>query len=196
MTITYPLGDALYLNITNECPCDCAFCIRRVSEGIVPGQSLWLDHEPSIEEIMAAFAEVNFEKYREIVFCGYGEPTSRLEILVECAHFLKVNHNLPVRLNTNGLSDLINGKKTVPILAKVIDRVSISLNAADPESYKILCEPVFGEQSYHAMLQFARESKEVIPEVVMSVVGHSIDDATLVKCQDLCRSLDIPLRIR
>ena len=197
MTIAYRLGNALYLNITNDCPCDCVFCLRNDSDGVNPGQSLWLDHDPTVEEIMAALSEVDFEEYQEIVFCGYGEPTCRLDVLLEVAKYLKKVQHLPVRLNTNGLCDLINNKKTVPLLAECIDRISISLNAPNAEMYNALCKPVFGEDSFEAMLRFAKECKDAIPEVVLSIVpGTKLDDKTIEACRSLCDSIDIPLRVR
>ena len=197
MTIAYRLGNALYLNITNDCPCDCVFCLRNDSDGVNSGQSLWLDHDPTIEEIIAALSEVNFDDYREVVFCGYGEPTCRLDILLETAKYLKKVQKLPVRLNTNGLSDLINNKKTVPLLAKCIDRISISLNAPNAEIYNALCRPVFGEGSFEAMIRFAKECKDAIPEVVLSIVpDNKLDDKTIEACRRLCDSMNIPLRVR
>jgi TatD family-associated radical SAM protein len=150
-----------------------------------------------MDEIKSALAEADPGQYREIVFCGYGEPTERLDILLECAHFLKKGHKLPLRLNTNGLSDLINGKKTAPLLAECLDCVSISLNAADAESYNAICAPSFGEGSFEAMLQFAKDCR-AFPSLktVLSVVAHAIDGETLAKCRALCDSMDIPLRQR
>jgi len=197
MTIAYRLGNALYLNLTNECPCDCTFCLRNDSDGVNPGQSLWLDHNPTTEEIKSALSEVDFNEYQEIVFCGYGEPTCRLDVLLDIAKYLKKVQNLPVRLNTNGLSDLINNKKTVPFLAECIDCISISLNAPNAEMYNALCKPVFGEGSYEAMLRFAMECKEMIPEVVLSIVpGVDLDKKSIEACRDLCDSMNIPLRVR
>jgi len=197
MTIAYRLGNALYLNLTNECPCDCTFCLRNDAVGVNEGQSLWLDHDPTVEEIKDALSQIDFNDYQEIVFCGYGEPTCRLDVLLDIAQYLKEIQDLPIRLNTNGLSDLVNDKKTVPLLAKCIDRISISLNAPNAEMYNALCRPVFGEGSYEAMLQFAMDCKGVIPEVVLSIVpGTDFDNKTIEACRDLCDSMNIPLRVR
>ena len=196
MTITYQLGNALYINLTNRCPNDCVFCLRNDSEGVNPGESLWLEREPSLDEVISALEKEDFAKYKEVVFCGYGEPTERLDILLEAARFLKEKHKIPVRLNTSGLSDLINGKKTAHLLAECIDRISISLNAPDADSYKALCLPIFGEEAYGALIQFAKECKGLIPEVVLSVVGGTLDEESFEKCRILCDSMDIPLRVR
>lgn len=194
MTIAYRLGNALYLNITNKCPCNCRFCIRDSQEGVNPGESLWLPHEPSLTEILDALSEINFKEYSEIVFCGYGEPTERLDVLLECARAFE--GCLPVRVNTNGLSDLINGKKTAPLLAEHVNAVHISLNAPDADSYNDVCRPVFGEGSFEALIQFAKDCRECIPEVKLTVVRHTLDDESVEKCRRLCEDLDIPLRVR
>jgi len=194
MTIAYELEDSLYLNITNECPCSCTFCIRGQTDGVNPGESLWLDHEPSLEEILAAIKPLDFKKYKEVVFCGYGEPTSRLDILLDCARVLK-EKKLPIRLNTNGLSDLVNKKETVPLLAGLIDTVSISLNAPDAKSYNELCVPIY-PQAYQAILNFAEECKKQIDKVIFSVYAPALDEESIEKCQTICNSMDIPLRLR
>ncbi|MCL2421826.1 MAG: TatD family nuclease-associated radical SAM protein, partial [Defluviitaleaceae bacterium] len=184
MTIAYQYGDALYLNITNECPCDCVFCIRNEGDGINPGQSLRLNHEPSLDEIKAALAAVDFSKYREIVFCGYGEPTCRLTILLETAKYLKGTQSLPIRLNTNGLSDLINKgmiPNTASLLAGYIDHVSISLNAPDNQYYRDLCNPRFGDMAYDALLDFARDCKDYVPQVTFSVLESALEEGILEK---------------
>ena len=197
MTIVYRLGDALYLNITNKCPCDCTFCIRNNVDGINPGESLWFENgEPEADEVIKALSEEDLENYQEVVFCGYGEPTERLDVLLTTARYLKAHNSPPIRLNTNGLGDLINEKKTAPLLAGFIDKISISLNAPDAASYKALCKPIFGEASFEAMIQFAKDCRGLIPEVTLSIVNVDMDEETIKRCRNLAASLDIPLRIR
>ena len=196
MTITYELNNSLYLNLTNACSCNCTFCERNNADGINPGESLWLEREPTREEILEALSNVNFEKYKEIVFCGYGEPTMRLDTLLEIGRYLKKNQNLPIRLNTNGLSDLVNHKKTASLLAECIDHVSISLNAPNAKAYYHMCVPAYGEGSFDALIQFAKDCKEYIKEVTLSIVGHTLDKKSIEECQALSDSLGITLRIR
>ena len=194
-TIIYKVRKGLYINITNRCPCNCAFCVRQEAAGINKGESLWLDHEPSIEEIEQALRDVDFTRYEEVVFCGYGEPCERLDALIATARMIKERTDTPIRLNTNGLSDLINNKKTAPLLAGLIDHVSISLNAPDKEAYAALCQPVYGEAAFDAILRFALDCKEVIPIVNFSVV-EVLDAEQLRACQKLSEDLGIDLRIR
>jgi len=195
-TIIYEVHNGLYINLTNRCPCNCAFCVRRQADGINQDESLWLDHEPTLEEIERAIHSVDLSRYEEVVFCGYGEPCERLDALIATAKLVKkMAPAVPIRLNTNGLSDLINHKRTAPLLADCIDHVSISLNAPDKETYNKLCRPAFGEESFDALLRFALDCKDLIPEVNFSVVDV-LDADQLQVCQKLSDGLGISLRIR
>ena len=198
MNITYQIKNAVYVNLTNRCPCNCVFCIRRAGSGVYGSGSLWLEREPTVKEVVASFVQWDFSKYPEVVFCGYGEPTERLDALLEIAKWLKEHHpNLRIRLNTNGLSDLIAGEPTAPRFKGLVDTISISLNTPDAAEYLAICRPRFGEAAYPAMLQFARDAKEYVPDVVMTVVGEPV--TTLEKqaaCKAICDRLGVRLRIR
>lgn len=195
MNILYTIEDSLYINITNLCPCKCTFCIRDGGDEVANSGSLWMDHEPSIEEVKEAFKGYNLDEFKEIVFCGYGEPLVRINEVVEIAKFIKNMSNIKVRLNTNGLSDLIHKKDTAIILKDAIDSVSISLNAPDKKSYNEVTRPVFGEQSFDAMLKFARDCKKYLKEVKFSVVD-TISKEQIEKSYDIANSLGIELRVR
>jgi len=193
--IVYEVRQGLYINLTNRCPCNCEFCVRRNVDGINEDESLWLDHEPSLDEIEQALRGVDLSRYSEVVFCGYGEPCERLDTLIATARVIRESTDAPIRLNTNGLSDLINHKKTAPLLAPWIDHMSISLNTPDKEAYNALCHPVFGEEAFDALLQFALDCKELIPEVTFTVVDV-LDADQLQACQKLSDDLGITFRIR
>ena len=122
-TITYEVKNGLYLNITNRCPCSCTFCIRNNDDHVYGSDPLWLDHEPSVSEICDAIDQKDLASYEEVVFCGYGEPTERLDALLEVAAYIKKKSLIRIRVNTNGLSDLIHGEKTAPKLKGLIDVV-------------------------------------------------------------------------
>ena len=198
MTIVYPVKRGLYLNITNKCPCACEFCIRKNGSGVYGADSLWLEREPSVAEIQAAVEAFGPERCEELVFCGYGEPTERLDVLLEVARWVKRSWpNLPVRVNTNGLSDLIAGEPTAARFAGVVDALSISLNAPTAEAYCALCHPRFGLPAFAAMLRFAAESVRFVPSVVMTVVRTA--DFTAEReaaCRALCERIGVPLRVR
>ena len=195
-TITYEVKKGLYLNITNRCPCSCTFCIRNNDDHVYGSDPLWLDHEPSVTEICDAIDQRDLGKYEEVVFCGYGEPTERLDALLEGAAYIKKKSPIRIRVNTNGLSDLIYGEKTAPKLKGLIDVVSISLNATDPEDYLKMVRPKFGIGSFDAMLSFAKDCKAYVPDVVMTIVDTVTTKEEQEKSLQICNDLSVRLRIR
>lgn len=195
-TITYEVKNGLYLNITNRCPCSCTFCIRNNDDHVYGSDPLWLDHEPSVTEICDAIDQRDLGKYEEVVFCGYGEPTERLDALLEVAAYIKKKSPIRIRVNTNGLSDLIYGEKTAPKLKGLIDVVSISLNATNPEDYLKMVRPKFGIGSFDAMLSFAKDCKAYVPDVVMTIVDTVTTKEEQEKSLQICNDLSVRLRIR
>ena len=195
MTILYVVEDKLYVNITNRCPCACIFCIRNNGDGAYGSDSLWLDNEPTDEQIIADFEKYDLSKYKEIVFCGYGEPLERLDTIVNVGKYLKTITKTPLRINTNGLSDLINEKPTAQYLKDVIDIVSISLNAGTPDEYLRVTQPCFGIKSFEAMLKFAEDCKKAVPRVLFTVVDVISKDE-INRCKALASKMGIELRIR
>lgn len=186
----YPIGDRLYLNITNRCPNRCVFCIRNNEKGV--GYDLWLDREPSAAEVLAAAGDVG--AYREVVFCGYGEPLLRWEVVVEVARALKTRYGVSIRVNTNGLAEALLKQRILPHLKGLVDTISISLNAADAATYERLCQSSLGSEAYPALLRFIRESKLFIPRVIVSVVQIADFDPEPVR--KLADELGVELRIR
>ncbi|WP_295779301.1 TIGR04100 family radical SAM protein [Intestinibacter sp.] len=195
MTLLYPIENSLYVNITNLCCCKCVFCVRDITDSVGGSDSLWLDHEPTIDELKAELEKFNLDEYEEVVFCGYGEPLMRINEVVEFANYIKTKKNIKIRVNTNGLADLIHKKKTAVLLKDAIDAVSISLNAPNEEVYLEVAKPAFGMKSFDAMLSFAKDCKTCIKEVCFSVVDE-ITDEEIRQSQELADSLDIPLRVR
>ena len=195
MTILYPVGSHLYVNLTNHCPCACTFCIRQNGDGAYGSDSLWLEHEPDFTEIKAAFAAWNLADFTELVFCGYGEPTEALEMMLAAAAYAKTLPGCPpVRLNTNGLSDLIHGRKTAHLLRGLIDTVSISLNAGTEAEYMAVTRPKW-DNSYQAMQDFASDCKQYVGQVMFTVVDV-IPQSEIEAAQAVADRLGIPLRVR
>ena len=197
MTVTYRVGDGLYVNLTNKCPCACTFCIRQNAPGVYGSDSLWLEREPTADEVCEAI-EANIGDCTELVFCGYGEPTERLDALLEVAGRFKKSHpDIPIRVNTNGLSDLIAGAPTAHRFQGLVDTVSISLNAPTAEEYVALCRPKFGAAAYPALLKFAEEVKGVVPNTVLTVVGtDALTSGKEAACRRIAASLGLALRVR
>lgn len=188
----YELGDSLYVNVTNRCTNCCTFCIRDHSG--VGGYDLWLKQEPALEEMIQELDAVDLKQYREIVFCGYGEPLLRLDEVVALAAEMKKRADIPVRVNTNGHANLIFGRDVTPQL-KGIDTLSISLNARDEAQYNEICQPSV-EGAYEAVKEFARLSKKHVKHVVLSVVDTIISDADIAVCQEIAAEIGVPLRVR
>lgn len=194
--IIYTYKNKVYLNITNKCPCACTFCIRGQKDAIGNADSLWLNHNPSFEEVKDAIDNYDDVKTcEEIIFCGYGEPTNSFDVLIETAKYIRENLKIKTRVNTNGLGNLINERNITKELCGNVDAVSISLNCSDKEEYLEIVRPKFGIESFDAMLDFARECKKYTDNVALSVVDV-IGEEEIAKCRKIAESLNIPLRVR
>lgn len=195
MTIFYKFGGKMYVNITNGCPCDCVFCIRKNGDSIEDNDSLWLEREPSFEEICAAFDRFDKAGMTEAVFCGYGEPTVRVDMLIKTAKYIKEKSDMKVRVNTNGLVRLVHKDFDIMRFKGTVDSFSISLNAPNAKRYNEVTRPRFGERAFDEMLGFSREVKEMGIETSFTVVDV-ITPEEISECQALADSLGIPLRVR
>lgn len=196
MTITYELGNSLYVNITNRCSNSCSFCVRNDHDGVNGKDNLWLDREPTIEEIKKDFEARDLEKYDGVVFCGYGEPMMRTYDLLKVAKWLKEKMpDLQIRINTNGQANLICGEDITPKLEGLIDCVSISLNAENAEKYQAVCYSDYGEAAYPALLDFARLAKQYVPKVVFTVVDIMEKDE-IEACRKIAEDCGVSFRIR
>ncbi len=164
--ITYQIRNSLYLNLTLRCDADCIFCDRK-GEAMVKGHNLHIEREPSAEELIEEIGDP--KRFKEIVFCGYGEPTIRLDVVKKVAEHVKKNGGA-TRLDTDGHGNVINHRDILPELKGLIDSISISLNSTDPDEYRKLMGTPNGKQ-WESMLEFARGAKDYIPKVYMSVVG-------------------------
>ena len=196
MTITYPVNKGLYINMTNRCPCACTFCLRHNAEGVYGSDSLWLDREPTVQEVCDSVDTWDLTQFDEVVFCGYGEPTERLEDLLLVAKYIKAKGDIKIRINTNGLADLIWQKQTAPQLKDLIDTVSISLNTPNQEDYLKVVRPKFGVESYDAMLRYAKDCTAYVPNVVMTVVDVVTSKEEQEQCRKICENIGARLRVR
>ncbi len=197
MTITYEVENGLYINLTNRCSNSCTFCIRNNGDGAYGSDSLWLEREPTVEEVLESVFSKDLNKYHEIVFCGYGEPTYRLQDARAIALHIKERHpNMRIRINTNGQSDLILGTKTAPLFADAFDVVSISLNTPTAKEYVKLCRPIFKEAAFDCLLSFAKEVKQYVPSVLLSVVRQTLTEEELDACKKHASEAGVVLKIR
>lgn len=183
----------MYVNLTNKCNCDCTFCLRRLKED----HKLWLkEGEPSVAQVEAAFKKIPMQNVAEIVICGFGEPTMRLDDLITILQFIRQNYpDKKIRMNTNGLSDLQYNKPTAHLFKGLLDTVSISLNESTAQKYLNVTRSRFGIKSYEAMLCFAKDCKEYVPNVVVTIVDV-IGEKEIAACKDVCKRYGLHLRIR
>lgn len=188
-------GKSVYVNLTNRCPCACTFCLRQTKE-MLESNSLWLKEEPTVEEVIKEFQKYDLDDFKEVVFCGFGEPMERVDDVVQIAGILKLyRQDLPIRINTNGLGNLIHQRDITPLLKGRIDIVSISLNAPNEKEYLELTRNKFGIESFQAMLDFAKECLKYVPHVVLSVVDI-IGQEKIEQCQKICDDIGVKLRVR
>ena len=196
MTVTYEVDGALYVNVTNRCTNRCSFCIRNNGDGAYGSDPLWLIREPDVEEIIESIASRDLTKYRELVFCGYGEPTCRLDDIVKVARRIKEISSIPIRVNTNGHSDLIMGRNTAEDYRGAFDTVAISLNTPNPDKYVEICHPVYQKAAFDALLRFAKNVKNCVPNVTFSVVRQTLSDKELLECRRIADECGVTLRVR
>jgi len=190
--ISYRIDNRLYLNITDRCTLVCAFCPKTQGSRQVHKYDLTMQHFPTSKEIIAAIDDPTI--YTEIVFCGYGEPTLRLKTLVEVASYIKHTGGQRVRVNTDGLADLVHKNKALPMLSSCIDAVSVSLNAQNAEIYQQHCCPRL-PNSYAAMLKFIEQAKDCINEVTATAID-GLPGVDILACETLAYSLGAKFRRR
>ena len=172
-TVSYKIRNSLYLNLTQRCTADCVFCTR-LTKPVVQGYNLALNREPTAKEVWESID--NVKNYDEIVFCGFGEPTLRLDVIKEVAQKIK-DAGGRVRLNTNGHGNVINKRNILPELSGLIDEISISLNTDTSEAYDEICQPLpmFRNGIYDKIKEFITEAKKYIPEVQATIVTQQKD---------------------
>lgn len=194
--IIYKLEGGTYFNITNKCPCACAFCIRNKRDAVGSAKRLWFDEEPTFDDIKKAVDSYDFTGVDTVVFCGYGEPTNALDNLLKTAKYLKsLKPSIKLRLNTNGLSDLINGRPTAKEICDCIDAISVSLNDPDSEKYDKITKNIYPGKAFDAMLKFTRECVEQGNDVRMTVVDV-IGEENIEKSRKIAESLGAKFRVR
>ena len=191
----YWLENKLYLNLTNKCPNNCFFCIRNYRTGIAEF-NLKLQTEPTIETVIAELQEaLHMRNWKEIVFCGFGEPTQRLDMILEVTKWLRQHHcTFPIRVNTNGLGNKLNpGPQVVKEMkAAGITKISISLNAQNETVYNEICKPKL-ENSYKAIIEFINQAKQEIETEVTAITTPEIN---LHEVEQLAKQMGVKFRIR
>ena len=190
-TIGYTLRDSRYLNITNRCTLRCAFCPKFNDVWTVQDYQMRLRHEPTLKEIVLAAG--NPADYREIVFCGLGEPTLRLYTLLDATLHLRQRARR-IRLNTDGLANLVYGRDVTPDMEGLIDALSVSLNAQDEDTYNRHCRPKL-PGAYEAMLEFVKCAREFVPEITLTAID-GLPGVDIAACEKTAQRLGVRFRRR
>lgn len=195
-SIVYWLGDNLYLNITNQCPNRCYFCLRNFKDG-VGGFNLKIPLEPTADEVLSELQNaISMRQWKEIVFCGFGEPLARLDCVLEVSRRIRQNYGriIAIRVNTNGQGYLLNNGRNVveELKAAGVDRVSVSLNAHDKATYMEVCRPSF-ENAYENILEFIERARKVLDVEVTAVTIPEVD---LDKVAEIAAGMGVKFRIR
>ena len=207
MIITYELGNKLYINLTNRCSNACDFCLRTANANELTHDDwksdrdlggveseLWLDREPSVEEVIESLKTRKLSEYEEIVFCGFGEPTERIDECIEIAKWLKTK-NVKIRLNTNGQANLIHGRDVTQELKGLFDVVSISLNNKNAQEYQQVCHSEFGEKAFDELVSFGAKCAKLGIKTVFSVVDL-LPQADIDECRRIAEANGAELRVR
>jgi TatD family-associated radical SAM protein len=195
-SVVYWLGENLYLNITNKCPNNCYFCLKNFKEG-VGGFNLKLTEEPSVNEIVNELRKAaNLKNWKEIVFCGFGEPLERLDCVLEVSQWIKKHYGktIHIRVDTNGQGYLLNpNREVVEEMKKAgIDKVSVSLNAQNKETYNQICKPTF-ENAFESVLEFILKAKEVFDVEITAV---TVPEADISKIKEIADEMGVKFRVR
>jgi TatD family-associated radical SAM protein len=190
-TIAYTIGDRCYLSITDRCTLACKFCPKTQGSMQVHEYDLTFNHRPNTDEIIAAIGDIS--DYSWIVFCGFGEPTLRLKTLLEVSDYIKQRGGR-VRLNTDGLANLVHRRNVIPELAECIDAVSVSLNAQNESIYNLHCTPAL-EHSWQAMLDFLELASVSIPHVTATAI-NGLAGVDIAACRSLAKQRGVKFRQR
>ncbi len=193
--LVYELDKKIYINLTNRCTNECIFCLRQDKDDVC-GQELWLDSEDfTAEDVIDQLKK--FKLSSEVIFCGYGEPMLKFEILRQVAKYIKENYpEIKIRVNTNGHANFIYKKNVVPELVGLVDEFSVSLNASNAEEYDELSQPKF-ENAYVEVKKFIKCSADAGIETVASIVdGYKGRRLDVEKCKEIAESLGAKLRVR
>lgn len=188
-TYSYDIDGKLYINLTNKCSNNCDFCVRH--KPYYEGYYLWLKKEPTFDDVIKSLPDL--KKYKEVVFCGYGEPTYKVDEIVALGEYFK-KCGLTTRLNTNGQGNEINKRDITKELSKVIDIMSISLNQSDKKKYDEICHSVYGQKAFDAILDFAKKCVQNKIDTYLSIV--KVDGVDVALCEKVAKSVGAKLKAR
>lgn len=190
-TLVYTIENNLYINLTDRCTLACEFCPKIQGSMDVHEYNLLLSHRHMVEEYIEKIGDPT--RYEEIVFCGFGEPTLRIKALLEIATHCK-NAGTRVRVNTDGLGNLVNKRNILPEMAQCVDALSVSMNAQNEEVYDQHCVPAL-KGSFDSMLEFLRLAPQYIPDTTATAID-GLESVDIEACETKAKELGIKFRRR
>ncbi len=196
--LVYKLDGKIYINLTNRCTNDCIFCLRKDKDDVV-GQTLWLDDENSTsQDVIGQFENIYAQiASKEVIFCGYGEPMLKIDVLKDVAKYIKEKYpQTKIRVNTNGHANFVYKRNVIPECKGLVDEFSVSLNGATKEEYNELSQPKFDE-AYEEVKKFIASCADEEISVVASVVeGYKGRHLNIEACEKIAHELGAKLRVR
>ncbi|MDX2503169.1 MAG: TatD family nuclease-associated radical SAM protein [Gammaproteobacteria bacterium] len=190
-TLVYTIGNNLYINLTDRCTLACEFCPKIQGSMDVHEYNLLLSHRHPVAEYLEKIGDA--AQFEEIVFCGFGEPTLRTKELLIIAAYCKQSGSR-VRVNTDGLGNLVNKRNILPELAKCVDALSVSMNAQNEEVYDRHCVPAV-KGSYESMLDFLRLAPDYIPDTTATAID-GLEGVDITACETMAKQLKVKFRRR
>jgi len=193
MILTYEIENNLYVNVTNKCPNTCDFCVRNIEDAF--SQDLWLEKDPTSVELIEDIFSRNLSQYKQLVFCGFGEPLENIDEVLRVCKEVKKRSSIHIRINTNGLANKIHNANVTPRFKSLVDSISISLNAKNAEEYDSICHSIFGKDAFPAILDFTQKCKSYVEDVQFSIVDCLPPDH-IKECQKIADDLGVNLKVR
>jgi len=190
-TLVYDIGNKRYINLTNSCTLKCAFCPKTKGSPDVHQYSLGIEERHKASDYINAIGDPS--QFEEIVFCGFGEPTMRLKELLAISTFIKQHHGR-VRINTDGLANLVHKRNVLPELAEVVDALSVSLNGQTEEIYNRHCLPGLAG-SFQAVLDFLTLAPSYIPDTTATAID-GLEGLDIKACEQLAIDRGVKFRRR
>ena len=132
-----------------------------------------------------------------VVFCGYGEPFLKKDMMKKFAQYLRENYpEIKIRVNTNGHANAIYKTNVAEEFKGLLDEASVSLNSDNSEQYNEICQPKI-ENAYDAVKDFLKSCKEVGIKTYASVVtGFDEREINVENCEKIAKELGAEFRNR
>ena len=190
-----PNPKTVYVNLTNACTNSCVFCLREQKDDVC-GAEMWHDDKYTLDDIIEQFNSYN-PVPQNVVFCGYGEPFLKKDMMKAFAQYLRENHpEIKIRVNTNGHANAIYKTNVAKEFKGLLDEASVSLNSDNAKQYNEICQPKI-ENAYEAVKDFLKSCKEAGIKTYASIVtGFDEREINVKNCEKIATELGAEFRNR